>query len=136
MNDAKCELCGEPMAEGEDMFKFHGYSGPCPKPPLPRRNRDADEFHVLRILGNGQISAERARHLIAQIRGGATVDLPPFDASPQSPPAEPGVSPAQKAEDECPRCLKKGYVKVRVTESIDCCECCKEGALITLNGGF
>lgn len=32
----KCELCGEPMPPGEQMFKFHGYSGPCPKPPLPR----------------------------------------------------------------------------------------------------
>lgn len=30
----KCELCGEPMSEDEEMFKFHGYSGPCPKPPL------------------------------------------------------------------------------------------------------
>lgn len=29
---AKCELCGEPMPPGETMFKFHGYSGPCPKP--------------------------------------------------------------------------------------------------------
>lgn len=28
----KCELCGEPMPPGEDMFKYHGYSGPCPKP--------------------------------------------------------------------------------------------------------
>ena len=35
-----CELCGEPMPEGETMFKFHGYSGSCPKPPLPR---DASE---------------------------------------------------------------------------------------------
>jgi hypothetical protein len=33
--DSKCELCGEPMPVGEEMFKFHGYSGPCPKPPLP-----------------------------------------------------------------------------------------------------
>jgi hypothetical protein len=33
---AKCELCGEPMPAGEEMFKFHGYSGNCPKPPLPR----------------------------------------------------------------------------------------------------
>ncbi len=27
-----CELCGEPMPVGEEMFKYHGYSGPCPKP--------------------------------------------------------------------------------------------------------
>lgn len=25
-----CQLCGEPMPTGETMFKFHGYSGPCP----------------------------------------------------------------------------------------------------------
>ena len=29
-----CRLCGEPMPPGEEMFKYHGYSGPCPKPPL------------------------------------------------------------------------------------------------------
>lgn len=34
--EARCELCGEPMPKGEEMFKLHGYSGPCPKPPLPR----------------------------------------------------------------------------------------------------
>jgi len=34
---AKCGLCGEPMPAGEEMFKYHGYSGPCPKPPLPRQ---------------------------------------------------------------------------------------------------
>lgn len=33
----KCELCGEPMPLGEQMFRFHGYSGPCPKPPLERK---------------------------------------------------------------------------------------------------
>ncbi|HBJ74661.1 MAG TPA: hypothetical protein DDY86_03890 [Syntrophaceae bacterium] len=33
---AKCAICGEPMPDGEEMFKFHGYSGPCPKPPLPK----------------------------------------------------------------------------------------------------
>jgi hypothetical protein len=32
----KCEVCGEPMPAGEEMFKYHGYSGDCPKPPLPR----------------------------------------------------------------------------------------------------
>lgn len=29
-----CQLCGEPMPPGEEMFMYHGYSGPCPKPPL------------------------------------------------------------------------------------------------------
>ncbi len=24
------------MPEGEQMFNFHGFSGPCPKPPLPK----------------------------------------------------------------------------------------------------
>jgi hypothetical protein len=33
--EARCGLCGEPMPPGEEMFKFHGYSGPCPKLPLP-----------------------------------------------------------------------------------------------------
>ena len=33
---SNCTLCGEPMPEGETMFKYHGYSGPCPKPPLPK----------------------------------------------------------------------------------------------------
>lgn len=37
-----CELCGEPMSEGEEMFKFHGYSGPCPKPPLPDKTPRAE----------------------------------------------------------------------------------------------
>ena len=34
---SNCELCGEPMPEGEEMFKFHGYSGNCPKPPLQKK---------------------------------------------------------------------------------------------------
>lgn len=33
---AVCQVCGEPMPPGEEMFNFHGYSGPCPKPPLPK----------------------------------------------------------------------------------------------------
>lgn len=34
--NAICEICEEPMPSGEEMFKFHGYSGPCPKPPLEK----------------------------------------------------------------------------------------------------
>lgn len=32
----KCKICGEPMPAGEEMFNYHGYSGDCPKPPLPK----------------------------------------------------------------------------------------------------
>jgi hypothetical protein len=34
-NKPLCELCGEPMPDGEEMFKYHGYSSDCPKPPKP-----------------------------------------------------------------------------------------------------
>lgn len=26
-----CMLCGKPLPKGEEMFKYHGYSGDCPK---------------------------------------------------------------------------------------------------------
>jgi hypothetical protein len=44
-----CELCGEPMPPGEEMFKFHGYSGNCPKPPLlqPFQQRVVEEKRQL-----------------------------------------------------------------------------------------
>lgn len=29
----RCQICGEPMPPGEEMFKYHGRTGPCPKPP-------------------------------------------------------------------------------------------------------
>lgn len=32
----KCKVCGEVMPWGEEMFNYHGYSGPCPKPPLKK----------------------------------------------------------------------------------------------------
>lgn len=46
-DESKCSICGEPMPVGEEMFKFHGYSGPCPKPLkpqlLPHQQRVVDE---------------------------------------------------------------------------------------------
>lgn len=33
---ATCGICGEPMPPGEQMFKYHGFSGPCPVPPKHR----------------------------------------------------------------------------------------------------
>jgi hypothetical protein len=48
----KCELCGEPMPEGEEMFKFHGHSGHCPKPPLPKLEADTDLAWVIERVEN------------------------------------------------------------------------------------
>jgi len=44
-----CSICGYPMPEGEGMFKFHGYSGPCPQPPLvqPHQQRVVAEKKAL-----------------------------------------------------------------------------------------
>ena len=39
-DNKKCSICGEPMPDGETMFNFHGYSGPCPKPPLKKTELD------------------------------------------------------------------------------------------------
>jgi hypothetical protein len=50
-----CELCGEPMPEGEEMFKLHGYSGPCPKPPLPSKPTEREPY-----------SRSQARRLMVQ----------------------------------------------------------------------
>jgi hypothetical protein len=32
------------MPPGEEVFKFHGYSGPCPKPPLPKQETELDRM--------------------------------------------------------------------------------------------
>lgn len=60
---SKCELCGEPLPDGETMFKFHGYSGPCPKPPMPKANDDLVE----RLNGNSGIHWELMREAAARI---------------------------------------------------------------------
>lgn len=57
-----CNICGEPMPEGEEMFKFHGYSGPCPKPPLPKN----PESNWSAICGDlTQLLLRATRHLPA-----------------------------------------------------------------------
>lgn len=35
--EAKCGLCGEPMPPGEEMFCYHGFSGPCPAKPAEQQ---------------------------------------------------------------------------------------------------
>lgn len=49
---SNCELCGEPMPEDESMFKFHGYSGACPKPPKQKTEVMAE--YIFRDMRNGE----------------------------------------------------------------------------------
>ena len=65
MNGApKCELCGEPMPEGEAMFKFHGYSSPCPKLSLQKQTQDQElhypKGYCLDPDGKMSVPAEKA----------------------------------------------------------------------------
>ncbi len=40
-----CELCHSPLPKGEEMFTYHGYSGPCPtgihSPSFPGMSKEA-----------------------------------------------------------------------------------------------
>jgi hypothetical protein len=47
----RCQICGEPMPEGEEMFNYHGLSGPCPKPTLPKPSIEAVIGYVHRETG-------------------------------------------------------------------------------------
>lgn len=57
----KCELCGFPMPEGEEMFKYHGHSGPCPKPESFSRigQRAAKEDRARRKFHEDDASHDR-----------------------------------------------------------------------------
>ena len=66
---AKCELCGEPMPLGEDMFKYHGYSGPCPKPP--------SEKPKLAGLVRDDPKTPEGKYLVKR-RDGTVVEWPSF----------------------------------------------------------
>lgn len=48
---ADCEICGEPLPPGEEMFRYHGYSGKCPAP-------EKREWHERPFKETGRIIAE------------------------------------------------------------------------------
>lgn len=58
IQDGNCELCGEPMPNGEEVFRYHGYSGPCPKKPIPRNRQecDCDGYHTFDELYDHRIT--------------------------------------------------------------------------------
>jgi hypothetical protein len=65
---AICEVCGEPMPAGEEMFKFHGYSGPCPKPPRERVKvrgvgRDKDDDRTFLVITSAKLTDDDLRSL-------------------------------------------------------------------------
>ena len=72
-----CELCGEPMPEGEEMFKFHGYSGPCPWPVKivsmqPEPTPPAPDLSALWVLVDEWRRPERTTYRHRQHDDGVT----------------------------------------------------------------
>lgn len=61
-----CNICGEPMPEGFEMFRFHGADGnDCPKPPLIKREIILAEY-AMRETRDGEfwivVSVNRLPH--------------------------------------------------------------------------
>lgn len=69
---SRCTLCGEPMPAGEQMFKFHGYSGPCPKPPLSQAEKNGG------TVGEVREAIETAQGLIKEAKGHEGADGGPI----------------------------------------------------------
>ena len=61
-----CRVCGEPMPPGEEVFYYHGYSGPCPKPPLPKQYSYDEECEVLARHFLSDLSREDLSRDLAQ----------------------------------------------------------------------
>jgi len=70
-----CVLCGEPMPAGEEMFKYHGFSGPCPKPPLSRQpivlgvSRDAGSEKSIMVSTRRRLTDDEMRSMHDYLRG-------------------------------------------------------------------
>jgi hypothetical protein len=62
-------MCGEPMPKGEEMFNYHGYSGPCPKEPLMQP-------HQARVVSEKKELEDKLTKLNAFIGGSIYSSLP------------------------------------------------------------
>jgi hypothetical protein len=59
-----CGLCGKPMPTGEEMFQYHGFSGPC---PIPKPNSE-DEIRKGIYQAVAQLErSEVGRHLKTEL---------------------------------------------------------------------
>jgi len=56
-DEALCALCGHPMPAGEEMFNYHGYSGPCPAPSL-MANARCPHGQLKRVCRECELEAE------------------------------------------------------------------------------
>ena len=82
-----CGMCGEPMPPGEEMFMYHGHSGPCPKPvlemakPLPTEPQPASRpcdcrelvarlTECVEALASRRVFPHFLRDIIRDARGG------------------------------------------------------------------
>ncbi len=74
-NNPKCGICGEPMPDGEQMFKYHGRSGPCPAPPLPRPQKPPTDKEMLDWLQ--ERATEGCVTMCFELDGGVHVTLDP-----------------------------------------------------------
>lgn len=79
-----CELCGEPMPPNEQMFKYHGYSGGCPKPPITSRpspapvqartpermfdNAETEVAYLKKIRDQQDAEIARLTHFVGEVR--------------------------------------------------------------------
>lgn len=53
-----CELCGNHLPRGEEMFRYHGYSGPCP----PTKQKSVDERYIDELLDSYEDRKARGRY--------------------------------------------------------------------------
>lgn len=61
-----CQLCGEPMLDGEEMFKLHGYSGNCTKPPRVLTEWKTEWHRFIDHLAEGKDPEEFFNGLISK----------------------------------------------------------------------
>lgn len=70
--EGNCELCGKPLPSGEEMFRYHGHSGPCPEFALHEYHQHMAEADM--VASNSELrcqQAERERDEARAERDGA-----------------------------------------------------------------
>jgi len=87
MSDPVCDLCGGRMPKGEEMFRYHGHSGSCPKWNDDMTTAPQDGFYVLVNWAMGTWKNPHERKvkgygLLASYRNGAWRVRPKSDPLP------------------------------------------------------